>query len=100
MAAREQRYNQGARQRLPVAQLLETGVFGTIDELATAEKINPSYVSRILRLALLAPHIVEGILIGRQYLGVTLGKRMEKFPLVWEQQAAVFRQDERRPGEH
>ena len=31
-------------------KLLETGVHGTIDELAKAETINPSYVSRILRL--------------------------------------------------
>jgi hypothetical protein len=33
--------------------------YGTIEELAAAEKINASYVSRILRLTLLAPDIVE-----------------------------------------
>jgi hypothetical protein len=38
-------------------KLLETRVYGTIDGLATAEKIDPSYVSRILRLPLLAPDI-------------------------------------------
>jgi hypothetical protein len=43
-------------------RMLESGRFGTIDELATAEKINSSYVSRLLRLALLAPHTVEAIL--------------------------------------
>ena len=36
-------------------KLLETGVYGTIEELAAAEKINASYVSRVLRLTLLAP---------------------------------------------
>jgi len=30
-------------------KLLETGAFGTIKELAAAEKINVSYVSRVLR---------------------------------------------------
>ena len=45
-------------------KLLEAGAYGTIEELAEAEKINPSYVSRILRLTLLAPDIVELVLNG------------------------------------
>lgn len=52
-------------------RMLETGRFATITELAAAEKINSSYVSRILRLALLPPDIVEAILDGRQPEGVT-----------------------------
>ena len=43
-------------------KLMETGVYGTVAEIAAAEKINPSYVSRVLRLTLLAPEIVEAIL--------------------------------------
>ena len=43
-------------------KLLETGSFATIEEIADAENINPSYVSRVLRLTLLAPAIVEAIL--------------------------------------
>ena len=34
---------------------LETGVYGTIEEAGCGRKINCSYVSRILRLTLLAP---------------------------------------------
>lgn len=34
---------------------------GTIEELAAAEKINPSYISRVLRMTLLAPDIVEAL---------------------------------------
>jgi hypothetical protein len=34
--------------------------------MVAAEKINESYVDRILRLTLLAPDIVEAILNGRQ----------------------------------
>jgi hypothetical protein len=46
-------------------RMLESGAYGTIAELAAAEKINSSYVSRLLRLTLLAPEIVEMILDGR-----------------------------------
>ena len=53
-------------------RMLETGRFATITELAAAEKINSSYVSRILRLALLAPDVVEAILDGRQPERMTL----------------------------
>jgi hypothetical protein len=46
-------------------KLLGTGVYATVEEIAAAEKINLSCVSRVLRLTLLAPAIVEAILDGR-----------------------------------
>ena len=67
-------------------KLLETGVYGTIEEIARAEKINPSYVSRVLRLTLLAPAIVETILDGRQPAEMTLAVLMEPFPVGWHEQ--------------
>lgn len=67
-------------------RMLETGRFSTINELAAAEKINSSYVSRVLRLTLLAPDIVEAILDGRQSEGMTLPGLMEPFPVSWEEQ--------------
>jgi hypothetical protein len=67
-------------------KLLETGAYGTIDEIAKAEKINPSYVSRVLRMTLLAPEIVEAILDGRQEPEMTLEKVMEPLPVDWEDQ--------------
>ena len=70
-------------------KLLETGVYGTIDEIAKAEKINPSYVSRVLRLTLLAPSIVESILDGRQSAEMTLAALMEPFPVGWREQVEV-----------
>jgi hypothetical protein len=69
-------------------RMLEAGDYGTIDELAAAEKINPSYLSRLLRLTLLAPEIIEAILDGRQPEGITLPGLMEPFPAEWEQQRA------------
>jgi hypothetical protein len=67
-------------------RMLETARFATINELAAAEKINSSYVSRLLRLTLLAPDIVEAILDGRQPEGMTLPGMMEPFPVEWGHQ--------------
>jgi hypothetical protein len=73
-------------------KLLETGVFATVEEIATTEKINASYVSRVMRLTLLAPDIVEAILDGRQPPELTLAALMKPFPAVWQEQVeAVFR---------
>jgi len=67
-------------------KLLERGVYATVEEIAAAEKINASYVSRILRLTLLAPEIVEEILDGRQPAEVTLAALMQPFPVGWTEQ--------------
>jgi hypothetical protein len=44
--------------------MLDSSEYGTLGELADAERINSSYISRVLRLMLLAPEIVERILDG------------------------------------
>ena len=67
-------------------RMLETGVAATVGEIATREAINKSYVSRVLRLTLLAPDIVEAILDGRQPVGVTLPMLMGPFPVEWDRQ--------------
>ena len=66
-------------------RLLETGAHGTVDEIARAEGINDSYVSRVLRLTLLAPDIVEAALDGRQPPPLTLARLMKPFPAAWEE---------------
>jgi hypothetical protein len=67
-------------------KLLETGVYATIDEMVTAEKVNGSYVCRVLCLTLLAPNIVEAILNGQQPAEMTLAVLMRPFPVGWEEQ--------------
>jgi hypothetical protein len=57
-----------------------------VREIAEAEGIGKSYVSRILRLALLAPDIVEAILEGRPI--VSLPQLMKPLPLQGEEQAS------------
>ena len=66
--------------------MLETGRYTTISEIAKAEKINPSYVSRVLRLTLLAPATEEAILDGRAAAALTLAEAMTPFPVAWIEQ--------------
>lgn len=67
-------------------RMLESGEAATLAELADRDGIAVSYVTRLLRLTLLAPAIVEAILDGRQGSDVTLARLMEPFPLEWEAQ--------------
>ncbi len=71
-------------------RMLESGEFATVSELAEREGIAPSYMTRVLRLTLLAPDIVEAILDGKQGLEVTLAQGLEPFPLAWQLQGAHF----------
>jgi hypothetical protein len=66
---------------------LETRMFATVEEIATAEKINASYLGRVLRLTLLAPAIVEAILDGRQSAETTLAVLIKPFEVGWREQA-------------
>jgi hypothetical protein len=67
-------------------KMLETGRYSTIREIAKAEKINPSYVSRVLRLTLLAPNLVEALVHGRQNSTMSLHDLMKPFPIEWHRQ--------------
>lgn len=67
-------------------RMLDSGEFATIAELAEREGIAPSYMTRVLRLTLLAPDIVAAILDGKQGPGVTLARLMDGFPEEWERQ--------------
>ena len=72
-------------------EMLENGTYATIAEIAAAEKINESYVGRILRLTLLAPDIVEAVLSGRQPASLQLDALLRRFPVAWqEQRAEIF----------
>ncbi|MFC0342515.1 hypothetical protein [Paracoccus niistensis] len=53
----------------------------TIAEVAEREGVAMSYVSRLLQLTLLAPHIVEAILEGKQGPEVTLARLLEPLPV-------------------
>jgi hypothetical protein len=77
-------------------RMFERGEFGSIAELARAEKVNESYLCRILRLTLLAPEIVEAILDGRQPATLQLDQLVGSVPLLWVgQQSTITRRCDR-----
>ena len=67
-------------------RMLDSGEFTTVGELAEREGISISYLTRVLRLTLLAPEIVEAILDGQQGPEVTLARVSKPFPLEWSEQ--------------
>ena len=71
-------------------EVLERAEYATIKELAEAEKINHSYVARVVRLTLLAPDIVETILSGKQPPSLTLPVLMECYTPIWAEQRQTF----------
>lgn len=68
-------------------RMLESGEFATIAELAEREGIASSYMTRVLRLTLLAPDIVDAILDGKQGSEVRLARVLEPFPVKWAAQS-------------
>ena len=70
-------------------RMLESGEFATIAELAQREGIAVSYMTRVLRLTLLAPDIVETILDGKQGPEVTLARLRQPFPVEWARKGTL-----------
>jgi hypothetical protein len=71
-------------------QMIEGGDFASCAELAKAEKLNDSYLSRILRLTLIAPDITEAILAGRQPSRLQLDDLLKPLPPAWPQQHSML----------
>ena len=71
-------------------RMLESGEFTTIAELAAREGIAPSYMTRVLRLTLLAPELIERLLSGDRGLVISLANVLAAFPSEWESQKACL----------
>jgi hypothetical protein len=67
-------------------RMLDDGVYASVSEIGDAENISKSYVSRILRLALLAPDIIEAIVTGRADGTLMLEQLERPLPASWEEQ--------------
>ena len=66
------------------------GTHASIADIAKSENINPSFVSRVLRLAYLSPDLVEAILDGKYPAHLRMKDLMEPFPMEWERQREHF----------
>ena len=71
-------------------RLLDAGVYTSVSEIGEAENISKSYISRILRLTLLAPEILEGILAEQTNQSLVLEQLERPLPASWEEQRLAF----------
>ena len=71
-------------------QMLESGEYSSAAELAKAEKVNDSYLSRVLRLTLLAPEIVEAIVAGQQPSTLQVDDLLKPLPPDWQRQRSIL----------
>jgi hypothetical protein len=66
-------------------------VYASVSEIGDTENISKSYVSRILRLALLAPDMVEAILSGQADQALMLEQLERPPPASWCEQRRFAR---------
>ena len=71
--------------------MLDDGMYASVSEIGDAENISKSYVSRILRMALLAPDIVDAILVGTTDQGMVLEQLERPLPASWAEQRLLVR---------
>jgi hypothetical protein len=60
--------------------------YASLEDLASTNRVDRTYVGRILRLASLSPEIVKRILDGDEPEGLSLAKLRKHLPLVWADQ--------------
>jgi hypothetical protein len=71
-------------------KLLDDGKFKSVSDLAREIGLDPSFAARLLRLTLLAPDIIEAILIGEEPTGLSLTKLTKRLPALWDEQRGIF----------
>ena len=72
------------------AQMLESGRYSTVLELAKALKLDRSYVARTLSLVNLAPDIIVAVMQGKTPPEMTLAKAVNNLPEDWQEQREMF----------
>ena len=64
-------------------RMLDEGRYGSISEMARAEKIERGYLGKMLQLTLLSPGTIETILDGAQTGGLSLPLLLGGVPTLW-----------------
>jgi hypothetical protein len=70
-------------------RMLDEGIYTSVSEIGDTENISKSYVSRILRLVLLAPDIIEAILAGSTDQALMLERLGRPLPAAWAEQRPI-----------
>jgi hypothetical protein len=69
---------------------LESGAVATIEDIAQGEAVTPAFIRRMLKLAYLAPEVIEKILIARLSPAVSLKDMATIADLPWSEQDGVI----------
>jgi len=68
---------------------LERGEAATLKDIAQAEKVTDRFISRMLRLAYLAPSVMEQILLHRRPIALSINDLAEAAGSPWDRQARL-----------
>lgn len=79
-------------------RMLDSGKFTSVTEIAAHEKLSFTYISRVVRLSLLAPDIVDAIMAGHQPPTMMLANLLEDVPMEWRMQRTLWLTDANLPG--
>jgi hypothetical protein len=71
-------------------EMIETGAAKSNSDLARKLKLDQSYIARTIRLASLAPDIIEAILDGQEPDGLSLWGLRRDVPLLWQDQRELM----------
>ena len=70
---------------------LDSGRYCSSHEIGHKEHLNPRYIQRVLKYALLAPDIIEAILYNQMLAGLAVRNYTNtKIQVIWEAQMIVF----------
>lgn len=76
-------------------EMIETGQAKSNSDLARRLKLDQSYIARTIRLASLAPDIIEAILDGQEPDGLSLWGLRRDVPLLWQEQRELLGLEEK-----
>jgi hypothetical protein len=71
-------------------EMIESGEIESNSDLARKLKLDQSYIARTIRLASLAPDLVEAILDGQEPDGLSLRSLRRDLPLDWDEQRRML----------
>ena len=71
-------------------EMIETGQAKSNSDLARKLRLDQSYIARTIRLASLAPDIIEAILDGQEPDGLSLWGLRRDVPLLWQEQRELL----------
>jgi len=71
-------------------QLIDEGKVESIKALAASVGRDISYIARIIRLSMLAPEIIEKVIAGDYFAGLSASRARRMIPSIWSEQIKLL----------